>query len=194
MQKTWVQSLGREDPLEKEMGTHSSILTWGIEWREEPGSLQSMGSPESDTTEWLKNNIIMVNSFITARNKFWESTGKNSYWSFLAQLKIYLLNGDFWTYLYKIKCSLICTPIYTDQWYHITSANVGAEWRQEPGNSLLLSQYLAQFLPTLVLVTLAQGMTTHTGTCSLPHYILHTMCTKRRTLIFRKKANNFYDY
>ena len=44
MQETWVQSLGREDPLEKEMATHSRILAWRIPWREEPGRLQSMGS------------------------------------------------------------------------------------------------------------------------------------------------------
>ena len=44
MQETWVQSLGREDPLEKEMATHSSILAWKIPWVEEAGRLQSMGS------------------------------------------------------------------------------------------------------------------------------------------------------
>ena len=47
MQETremWVQSLGQEDPLEKEMGTHSSILAWKIPWTEEPGKLSSMGS------------------------------------------------------------------------------------------------------------------------------------------------------
>ena len=43
MQETRVQSLGREDPLEKEMATHSSILAWKIPWMEEPGRLQSMG-------------------------------------------------------------------------------------------------------------------------------------------------------
>ena len=43
MQETWVRSLGQEDPLEKEMATHSSILAWRIPWREEPGRLQSMG-------------------------------------------------------------------------------------------------------------------------------------------------------
>ena len=43
MQETWVQSLGREDPLEKGMATHSSILAWRIPWTEEPGGLQSMG-------------------------------------------------------------------------------------------------------------------------------------------------------
>ena len=42
MQETWVQSLGWEDSLEKEMATHSSILAWEIPWTEEPGGLQSM--------------------------------------------------------------------------------------------------------------------------------------------------------
>ena len=42
--ETQVQSLGREDPLEKEMETHSSALAWTIPWTEEPGRLQSMGS------------------------------------------------------------------------------------------------------------------------------------------------------
>ena len=42
--ETQVQSLGREDPLKKEMATHSSILAWRILWSEEPGRLQSMGS------------------------------------------------------------------------------------------------------------------------------------------------------
>ena len=44
IRKTWVQSLGWEDPLEKEMATHSSILAWRIPWTEEPGRLQSTGS------------------------------------------------------------------------------------------------------------------------------------------------------
>ena len=43
MQETWVQSLGWEDPLEKEMANHSSILAWKIPWTEEPGRLQPMG-------------------------------------------------------------------------------------------------------------------------------------------------------
>ena len=44
MRETWVQSLGGEDLLEKEMATHSNILAWKIPWTEEPGGLQSMGS------------------------------------------------------------------------------------------------------------------------------------------------------
>ena len=49
MQETWVQSLGQEDPLEKGMATHSSILAWRILWTEEPGVLQSMGSQRVKT-------------------------------------------------------------------------------------------------------------------------------------------------
>ena len=48
--ETEVWLLGREDPLEKEMATHSSILAWRIPWTEELGRLQSMGSQESDMT------------------------------------------------------------------------------------------------------------------------------------------------
>ena len=44
VQETWVRSLGGEDPLEKEMATHSSILAWKTLWTEEPGGPQSMGS------------------------------------------------------------------------------------------------------------------------------------------------------
>ena len=43
MQETWVRFLGREDPLEKEMATHSNILAWRTPWAEEPGKLESMG-------------------------------------------------------------------------------------------------------------------------------------------------------
>ena len=53
MQETWVQSLGWDDPLEKGMATHSSILAWRIPWTEEPGRLQSMGSKSLDMTECL---------------------------------------------------------------------------------------------------------------------------------------------
>ena len=43
MQETWLLSLGQEDPLEKEMATHSRTLAWKISWMEEPGRLQSIG-------------------------------------------------------------------------------------------------------------------------------------------------------
>ena len=53
MQETWVRFLGWEDPLEKGMATHSSILAWRIPWTREPGRLQSMDHKESDRTEQL---------------------------------------------------------------------------------------------------------------------------------------------
>ena len=53
MWETWVKSQGWEDPLEKEMATHSSTLAWKIPWTEKLGRLQSTGSLESDTTEPL---------------------------------------------------------------------------------------------------------------------------------------------
>ena len=54
MQETWVQSLGREDLLEKEVATHSSFLAWKIPWTEEPGlGYSPWGRKESDTTERL---------------------------------------------------------------------------------------------------------------------------------------------
>ena len=49
MRETWVQFLGQEDPLEKEMATHSSVLAWRIPWTEEPGGLQFMELQESNT-------------------------------------------------------------------------------------------------------------------------------------------------
>ena len=53
MQETQVRSLGREEPLEQEMASHSSTLAWKIPWTEDPGRLQSWGCEESDTTEQL---------------------------------------------------------------------------------------------------------------------------------------------
>ena len=53
MWETRVQSLGREDPLEKDIAPHSSTLAWKIPWTEEPGRLQSWGREESDMTERL---------------------------------------------------------------------------------------------------------------------------------------------
>ena len=58
IQETQVQSLGLEDPPEKEMATHSSILVWGIPWTEEPGGLQSWGRQESDTTKPLAHTHV----------------------------------------------------------------------------------------------------------------------------------------
>ena len=51
VQENWVPSLGQEDPLEKRIATHSSILAWRIPWTEESGRLQSADSQESDMTD-----------------------------------------------------------------------------------------------------------------------------------------------
>ena len=51
--ETWVWSLGRKDPLEKGMATHSSIPAWRLPWTEEPGKLHPWDHKESDMTEWL---------------------------------------------------------------------------------------------------------------------------------------------
>ena len=62
MQETWVQALHWEDPLEKEMAAHSSILAWEIPWREEPGGLQSVGSQSIGhnlTTNQQQCNIFL---------------------------------------------------------------------------------------------------------------------------------------
>ena len=56
VQEPGVQSPGREDPLEKEMAAHSSILAWKIPWTEELCGLQSMGLQESDATQRVNNN------------------------------------------------------------------------------------------------------------------------------------------
>ena len=53
MLETQLRSLGREDPLEKGMAVHATVLAWRIPWTEEPGRLQSWGHKESDTTEQL---------------------------------------------------------------------------------------------------------------------------------------------
>ena len=62
MQETWVPSLGQEDPLEKGMATHSSILVWRIPWTAEPGRLQSMGLLELEQIPNIKNSQSQIKS------------------------------------------------------------------------------------------------------------------------------------
>ena len=80
-QETQVWFLGWEDPLQKEMATHSSILAWRIPWTEETGRLQSPGSQESDTTYWLKREREMeLNAMILV---FWNVEFQVSFFSLL---------------------------------------------------------------------------------------------------------------
>ena len=73
VQETWVRPTGWEDPLEKEMATHSSILAWRVPWTEEPGRLQSMGSQrvgcDLGTKQlWGLNQAGCVNSLEQGRD------------------------------------------------------------------------------------------------------------------------------
>ena len=63
MRETWVWSLGQEDPLEKGMATHSSILAWEIPWTEGPGGLQSMGSQRVGD-DWATNSFTFIVMYI----------------------------------------------------------------------------------------------------------------------------------
>ena len=67
VQETGVQSLGREDPLEKGMATHSSILAWRIPWTEEPGGYNPWGHKELDTTERLTLSLFEKTWEISSR-------------------------------------------------------------------------------------------------------------------------------
>ena len=73
MQETRVQSLGREDPLEKEMATHSSTHAWKIPWMEKPGGLQSMGSQRVGH-DWVTSLSFTFTMFLNG------SVGKESAW------------------------------------------------------------------------------------------------------------------
>ena len=71
-QETWVQSLGGEDPLEKEMTPHSSMLAWSIPWTEEPGGIQSMGSQRVRhdlATEHMLTSILAASMHISTNSE-----------------------------------------------------------------------------------------------------------------------------
>ena len=77
MQETWVRSLGQEDPLEKQMATHSSTLAWKIPWVEEAGRLQSMGSQRVGHN-WVTSLSLFLPSF-TGRNEGVSGVGLQMY-------------------------------------------------------------------------------------------------------------------
>ena len=70
IQETQVWSLGQEDPLEKEIATHSSILAWKIPWMEESGGLQSMGL-QRVRYEWAANTFTFTFSTSRVLHKYW---------------------------------------------------------------------------------------------------------------------------
>ena len=70
----WVSSLGREDPLEEEMATHSSVLPWRIPWTEEPGGLQFVGSQRVGEDLSKQRDVWQLVSFQTDLLRRWIST------------------------------------------------------------------------------------------------------------------------
>ena len=74
MQETWVQSLGQEDLLEKEMETHSSIRVWKITWMEEPGRLQSMGSVAKSRTQ-LSTSLHFTSDILYEKHRILRGFG-----------------------------------------------------------------------------------------------------------------------
>ena len=84
MQETWIRSLGQEDPLEKEMATHSSTLAWKIPWTEEPVRLQSMGSQrvrhDSATSLTTHEMLGKMRPFHAQINSLYHSSSNNILW------------------------------------------------------------------------------------------------------------------
>ena len=74
MQETQVWSLGQEDPLEKEMATHSSILAWRIQWTEEPGRLQPTGSQRVGH-DWVTSLTFTIGQWVQMKQTSGESSG-----------------------------------------------------------------------------------------------------------------------
>ena len=84
MQETWVWSLGQEDPLEKEMATHSSILAWKTPWTEEPKGLQSIG------LQRVRHNwAINTHRILNIKERTWSFFGRRSFF-------VPYLNGRAW--------------------------------------------------------------------------------------------------
>ena len=115
MQEMWIQSLGWEDPLEKAMATHSSILAWRIPRTEEPGRYSPWGHKESDTTEWLLSldaDITLFNfneTNDTVPNLCFDLLFLNfmMVWKQYKFSRKHTLNSEFWSFLGLVVCSTI---------------------------------------------------------------------------------------
>ena len=139
MQETWVQSLDQEDPLEKGMATHSSVLAWRIPWTEEPGRLRFLGSQRVGH-DWVTNthkNVLNSNLLYsaipwTSRCTFNSKTLNLKLWF----LTLQLVNGDEPPYLHpglnfmsvEDGHSCWCQKIYSLQISYLL-----LEWKVGPG-------------------------------------------------------------
>ena len=128
MRETWVRSLYQEDPLEKEMATHSSILAWSIPWTEEPGRLQFTGSQRVGHG-WATS--LTHFEYTMAQYQYQEIDGKSIE---LAQISLVI---------YELTCvccvACVCVCVCTLQFYHIvvlynyyhkliTNSNITIKW------------------------------------------------------------------
>ena len=104
MRETWVWSLGQEDPLEKEMATHSSTLAWRIPWREEPGRLQSMG-PRRVGHDWV-TSLLLSPGKASLPEQCPCSKGNALVMSYLSTILEYYQNQNLFTFQVNI---LSCT-------------------------------------------------------------------------------------
>ena len=101
MQEILVRFLGWEDPLEKGMATHSSILAWRISWTEEPGGLQSMGLQAVGqvlATEYTHNVIMIIFGLFSSQDHF-KSQNANGFENILLTTKFYTIKNLL--YLFK---------------------------------------------------------------------------------------------
>ena len=125
VQETWVRSLDQEDPLEKEMAPHSSILAWSIPWTEEPGRLQSTGSQRVGH-DWVTS--LTHFTYTMAQYQHQEIDGQSIE---LAQISLVI---------YELTCvCCVCVCLCTLQFYHIvvlynyyhkliTNSNITIKW------------------------------------------------------------------
>ena len=117
MQETWVRSLGWEDPLEKEMATHSSILAWRIPWAEEPGGLQSTGL-QRVRHDWAPSLSI----FITSGFKNFFNFSKLNEGIIFSFLFWYILKNCFWgwTFIFLMFFGYFCLLHFTHLSIHLS--------------------------------------------------------------------------
>ena len=112
MQETQVQNLGQEDTLEKEMATHSSILTWEIPWTEEPGELQSVESQKNQT--WPRDWACMhVTKEIIIKASIISSNGNDSLK--ICEIFIHLFTHSFNKYWFNVTLYILGTAVDNKQ-------------------------------------------------------------------------------
>ena len=116
MRETWVRSLGQEDPLEKEMATHSSILAWKIPWTEDPDRLQSMGSQRvrHDWETSLTHSLIITYNY---KIQPVHSKGDQS-WVFIGRTDAKAETPILW-------------PPHVKSWLIGKDSDAGRDWGQE---------------------------------------------------------------